>query len=69
MTKAIEVVSKTGKPIGNLVAIKKFMERNDSLGGSQCKMSEITAFKEVCGTDELNEFGEQCRQELATPTL
>jgi hypothetical protein len=64
-----EVKMATEKKMGNLVAIKKFMERQDKLGGSQCKMNEITEFKSVCSKDELDKLGEQARLELENPTV
>jgi len=66
---AIEVVGKNGKPISNLNAIKKLLDRVDAItpNGDKVPMSELKEFKAECG-DDLDTLGAQAREELENPT-
>lgn len=52
---------KEKKGIGNLPAIKRYMELAD---GRRATMSELKDFKAACTSEELEEFGEQARRIL-----
>ena len=61
-----------GKSPKGLVAIKKFMERKDCLGGSKVPMSEIKALKsgdDAWTSEDIASLGEEAREELEAATL